>query len=63
MILRVFIGNNITVQLTDDQQHRVLIDLSGLLPEFTTTKWRDTTHFDHEDDYRKGCRNVSYCQQ
>ena len=30
MILRVFIANNITVQLTDDQQHRVLIDLSGL---------------------------------
>ena len=49
--------------MTDDQQHRVLIDLSGLLPEFTTTKWRDTTHFDHEDDYRKGCRNVSYRQQ
>ena len=23
----------------------------------------DTTHFDSEDDYRTGCRNVSYCQQ
>ena len=25
--------------------------------------WRDTTHFDSEDDYRTGCRNVSHCQQ
>ena len=25
--------------------------------------WRDTTHFDAEDDYRTGCRNVSHCQQ
>ena len=24
---------------------------------------RDTTHFDSEDDYRRGCRNVSHCQQ
>ena len=24
---------------------------------------RDTTHFDSEDDYRTGCRNVSHCQQ
>ena len=23
----------------------------------------DTTHFDFEDDYRTGCRNVSHCQQ
>ena len=23
----------------------------------------DTTHFDSEDDYRTGCRNVSHCQQ
>ena len=27
------------------------------------TKLRDTTHFDSEDDYRRGCRNVSHCQQ
>ena len=25
--------------------------------------WRDTTHFDSEDDYRTGCRNISHCQQ
>ena len=24
---------------------------------------RDTAHFDSEDDYRTGCRNVSHCQQ
>ena len=24
-----------------------------------TINWRDTTHFDSEDDYRTGCRNVS----
>ena len=22
-----------------------------------------TTHVDSEDDYRRGCRNVSHCQQ
>ena len=26
--------------------------------------WRETTHFDSEDDYRRtGCRNVGHCQQ
>ena len=25
--------------------------------------WRDTTHFDSEDDYRTDRRNVSNCQQ
>ena len=25
--------------------------------------WRDTTHFDSEDDYRTGCRNVTHFQQ
>ena len=29
MTLRVFIANNITAQLTDDQKHRDLIDQSG----------------------------------
>ena len=28
-----------------------------------TINWRDTTHFDSEDYYRTGCRNVSHCQQ
>ena len=28
-----------------------------------TINWRDTTHFDSEDDYRTGCRNVSHCQR
>ena len=28
-----------------------------------TVNWRDTNHFDSEDDYRTGCRNVSHCQQ
>ena len=31
--------------------------------EYNTINWRDTTHFDSEDDYRTGCRNVSHCQQ
>ena len=30
---------------------------------FNTINLRDTTHFDSEDDYRTGCRNVSHCQQ
>ena len=32
-------------------------------PEYNTINWRDTTHFDSEDDYRTGCQNVSHCQQ
>ena len=28
-----------------------------------TINWRDTTHFDSEDDYCSGCRNASHCQQ
>ena len=28
-----------------------------------TINWRDTTHFESEDDYRTGCRNVSHCQR
>ena len=28
-----------------------------------TINWRETTHFDSEDDYQTGCRNVSHCQQ
>ena len=30
---------------------------------YNAINWRDTTHFDSEDDYRTGCRNVSHCQQ
>ena len=41
--------------------HAHFIDQSGQQPEFDTINWRETTHF--EDDYRKGCRNVSRCQQ
>ena len=40
-----------------------LIDQSGQQPEFNTINWRDTTHFDSEDNYRKGCQNVGHCQQ
>ena len=29
----------------------------------TIVTWRDTAHFDSEDDYRTGCRNVTHCQQ
>ena len=28
-----------------------------------TINWRDTSHFDSEDDYRLGCGNVSHCRQ
>ena len=38
-------------------------DWSDQQPEYNTIKWRDTTHFDSEDDYRTGCRNVCHCQQ
>ena len=31
--------------------------------QLTWYNWHDTTHFDSEDDYRTGCRNVSHCQQ
>ena len=31
--------------------------------EYNTINWHDTTHFDSEDDYRTGCRNVSHRQQ
>ena len=63
MILRVFRANNITSSLTGDQWHRDLIDQSGEWLEFNTINWRDTTHFDSEDDYSTGCRNVSHRQQ
>ena len=33
------------------------------ISEYNTINWRDTTHFDSEDDYPTGCRNVSHCQQ
>jgi len=34
-----------------------------LLIWLVTINWRETTHFDSEDDYRTGCRNVSHCEQ
>ena len=37
--------------------------VSQSIPEYNTINWRDTTHFDSEDDYRTGCRNVSHCKQ
>ena len=41
------------------------IDQEGLRRRRTEARqdWRDTTHFDSEDDYRTGYRNVSHCQQ
>ena len=45
------------------QWHHDLTDLSGEPPEFNTINWHDTTHFDSEDDYYTGCRNVNHCQQ
>ena len=30
---------------------------------WNTINWRDTTHFDSEDDYCTGCRNFSHCRQ
>ena len=35
----------------------------GRKQEHNTINWRDTTHFDSEDDYCTGCRNVTHCQQ
>ena len=31
-------------------------------PQFNTINWRDTTHFDSEDDYHTGWHNVGHCQ-
>ena len=36
---------------------------TSIKTEFNTINWRDTTHFDSEDDYRTGCWNVSHYQQ
>ena len=47
--LRVFIS-----------QHHSLTDRSPITLRHTR---RDMTHFDSEDDYCTGCRNVSHCQQ
>ena len=41
--------------------YTLVIDLIGQLRR--NVNWRDTTHFDPEDDHRTGCRNVSHCQQ
>ena len=41
--------------------YTLVIDLIGHLRR--DVNWRDTTHFDSEDDHRKGCRNAIHCQQ
>ena len=55
MTLRVFIANNSTAKVTDNQYYPDLIDQSDQQPEFNTLNWRDINHFDSEDDYRTGC--------
>ena len=37
------------------------IDQSDQQAAFNTINWRDTTHFDSEDDYYTGCQNVNHC--
>ena len=37
--------------------------ITSITIEFNTINWRETTHFDSEDDYRTGCRNLSHYQQ
>ena len=50
--------------LTDRRPMTSRLDLPIMsITEFNTISWRDTTHFDPEDDYRGGCRNVSHFQQ
>ena len=41
------------------------INLCAFLPSLLTNtiNWSGTNHFESEDDYRTGCRNVSHCQQ
>ena len=59
-----YVFYNITAWLTDDQLHHDVIDQSCQSPEpDITINWRDRAHFDSEDDYRTGCRNVIHCQQ
>ena len=48
------------------QLHRDVIGCLSVKPwcywlwRLIISNWRDTTHFDSEDDYRTGCQNVSH---
>ena len=50
IIFLVFKANNITAKW--QTTNNVLL-----------INWRDTTHFDSEDDYHTGCQTVSHWQQ
>ena len=52
MTFRALKGNNIIACV---QPPPSFFDQSGQYPELFAIKWRDTTHFDSEDDYRTGC--------
>ena len=65
MTFRALKGNNIIAcvqpppslkkKSANDQKHRAFFDQSGQYPQLKAIKWRDTTLFDSEDDYRTGC--------
>ena len=59
--IQVHYNNQVTFLVVSRQ---LMVLYSGYqYSEYNTINWRDTTHFDSEDDYRTGCRNVSHCQQ
>ena len=51
------------------QLHRDVIGCLSVKPwcywlwRLIISNWRDTTHFDSEDDYRTGCQSISHCPQ
>ena len=56
---------NITVGLTDRGPitSRLNWPIRWITRISNTINWRDTTHFNFEDDYCRGCRNNSHWQQ
>ena len=59
--IQVHYNNQVTFLVVSRQ---LMVLYSGYqYSEYNTINGRDTTHFDSEDDYRTGCRNVSHRQQ
>ena len=65
LALSVFKANGIMPLMTGHQQQSYLIGQTGHLREFQNINWRDTTHFDSEDDLpdRLWKRAVSHGQK
>ena len=65
MTFQVLIADNITVGLTDrgPTTSRLNWPIRWITRVSNTIDWRDTTHLNSENDYHRGCRNVSHWQQ